>query len=233
MFKWDGSNVTDIISKSDIYQGKYNDKIYWMIKYDNNKIIEEVICIIKSCKNTIPCLIDELKPVFGLPKLGTHWFIYKKKMKMLIKCVRTKKGYIKEEITLNKIEVCTRLLILQIQEIFTFRELLGVTCSYESSIIIRESKNSIYPISYYDPNMTIKDVKVIPFTVLNKWFKGTSIDNVVKRLLKIYKIDRIGEVLYNIRNKIEKIIERVDKRAISYKTCIINRITERLQTTLN
>ena len=233
MFKWDGTNVTDIISESDIYQAKYNGKTYWIIKYiDNDDKLWKETCMVRSCKNSVPCLVDELKSVFGLPKVGTHWFKHEGKMKMLIKCAKTEEGYVKEEITLNKIDVYTRLMVLQIQEIFTFRELLGITCSYESSVVIRETRKSVYPISFYEPNMTTEDVKVIPFTVLNKWFEGTSMDNIIKRLLKIYTIDRIGEVLHNIRTKIEKVIERVDRRAISYKTCIMNRITERLQTTL-
>lgn len=233
MFKWDGTNITDIISESDIYEAKYNGKTYWIIKYiDNDDKLHEEICMVRSCKNSISCLIDELKPVFGLPKVGTHWFKQGAKMKMLLKCVKTKEGYIKEEITLNKINIYTSLMMLQIQEIFTFRELLGITCSYESSIVIREMRKNVYPLSFYEPNMTIDDRKVIPFTILDKWFLGTSMDEVVKRLLKINKIDRIGEVLHNIRGKIEKTIERVDRRAITYKTCIMNRITERLQTSL-
>ena len=233
MFKWDGTNITDIISESDIYEAKYNKKTYWIIKYiDNDDKLHEEICMVRSCKNSISSLIDELKPVFGLPKVGTHWFKQGAKIKMILRCIKTKEGYIKEEITLNKINTYTSLMMLQIQEIFTFRELLGVTCSYESSIIIRETRKNVYPLSFYEPNMTVDDRKVIPFTVLDKWFSGTSMDNVVKRLLKINKIDRIGEVLHNIRGKIEKTIERVDRRAITYKTCIMNRITERLQTSL-
>ena len=229
MFKWDGTNITDIIKKSEIYEAKYNKKRYWVIKHGN---VTET-CMVKPCKSSITCLIDELKPVFGLIKIGTHWFVHKGKMKILLKTVKTKEGHIKEEITLNQIEVYTSLMILQIQEIFVFRELLGITCSYESSIVIRESRRNVYPISFYEPNMTMEDKKIIPYTVLDKWFKNISMNDVAKRLLKIHKIDRLGEVLHDIRSKIDKVIERVDRRTISYKNCILNRITERLQTSLS
>lgn len=234
MFNWDGSNVTDIISQSDIYGAKYNKNTYWIIKYTNSNgdIIEET-CSVRSCKNGLSCLIDELKPIFGLIKMGTHWCVQGNKTKLLIKVNKTEEGYIKEELHLSSFESLSPIFKSQVQEIYTFRELLGVTCSYDKSIIVRSYKNNVYPVSFYEPNMVTEDKKVIPFIILNKWFEGTSIDDVVKRLVKIYSIDKMGTVLHNLRSKIDKVIERVDRRTIMYKTCIINRITERLQTTLN
>ena len=235
MFKWDGTDVTDIISKSDIFGAKFNRLNYWVIQYvdpETNETTEET-CIVRNCKNSLPCVVDEIKPVFGLQKLGTQWCRQGGKTHILIKCVYTKEGYIKEEITLNMIDVSTVLLRLQVQEVFAFRELLGVTCSYESSIIVREGKSGPYPVSFYEPNMATIDTKVIPFNVLDKWFEGSSIDIVVKRLCRIHTIDRIGTVLHELRSQIEDVIERVDRRAITFNTCILNRVTQRLQTTLS
>lgn len=235
MFKWDGTDITELISKCDIYGAKFNRLKYWVIQHTNHESgkASEETCIVKSSKNSLSCLADELKPVFGLPKLGTHWCRLNAKTYILVKCNRTTEGYIKEEITLNMIDVSTSLLKLQIQEVFAFRELLGVTCSFESSIVIREGKSGYYPISFQEPSMATGDSKVIPFTILDKWFDDTSMDIVVKRLCRINNIERLSTVLHELRNQIEYIIERVDRRMITYKNCIINRITERLQTTLN
>lgn len=227
MFQWDGTDVSDIISRSDIYEAEYGKNKYWIIQN-----VKKVTCLMRNSKSTIPCLIDELKPVFGLQKLGTHWCKQGGKIRILIKCVETSEGHIKEELSINKLETYSPLIKLQIQEIFAFRELLGVTCSYSSNIIIRECKNNLYPISFYEPNMLTTDTKIIPFTVLEKWFNDSSIDFVVKRLCKIHSLDRLSVVLHNLRNSIEETIDRVDRRLITYKSCIINRITERLQTTL-
>lgn len=310
MFKWDGTDITDLISHSNITCSckKFNKIEYWIIRYypdinnDEPKLVKECeeICMIRSCKNGISCLIDELKPIFGLRKLGTHWCKYgpKNKTKILIKAniinnnhnnsnnhnnnedktimgnymipsgyipvgyvpvgvqseikseVKSEviqlnnipEGYVKEDlstvgedITLNNLPASeiTDLLTLQVQEIFTFRELLGVTISFESSIIVREnSRKELYPISFYDPNMATFDTKIIPYTILDKWFKDTSIDEVVKRLLKIYDINKLGVTLHNLRTQIENTINRVDRNLISYKEYILTRITQRLQTTL-
>lgn len=233
MFTWDGTDISDIISECDIYEAKHNKIKYWVIHSipGLNGTYNE-ICIVKSTKTTIPCLVDELKDVFSLPKLGTHWCRINSKYYILIKPNKTPEGYIKEEITLNMIDIQTDLLRLQIQEVFAFRELLGVTCSFESSIIIREGKSGVYPISYNEPNMTIGDTKVIPGTVLDKWFGDTTIDDVVQKLCRINNIDKLAKILHELRGKIENIIEKVDRRSITYKNLIIDRITQRLQTTL-
>ena len=229
MFRWDGTDVSVLINQCDIYEAKYNKLKYWVI-HSPDKQTET--CIARSSKCSLPCLVDELKPVFGLPKLGTHWCRLKNQTYVLIKCNKTKEGYIQEEITLNQIEQQTNLLRLQVQEVFAFRELLGVTCSYDSSVIIRDGRSGPYPISFYEPNMVTENTKVIPVTILDQWFGDLSIDDVVKRLCRIQTIDKLGTVLYELRTKIEEVIERVDRRAITYKNCIIDRITQRLQTTL-
>lgn len=234
MFKWDGSDVTEIISQSDIYGAKYNKKNYWVIRHTdpNSNITSEETCMIRNSKNSLPCLIDELKPVFGLQKIGTNWCVHKGKFKILYKIVKTPENYIKEESTLDKYEVTDNLFKMQIQEIYTFRELLGITCSYDSSIIVRTSRYGVYPVSYYEPNMQMEDTKVIPYLVLEKWFGDLSIDDVVKRLLSINNIDKMAVTVFNIRSSIEKVIEHVDRRLISYQSCIMNRVIQRLQTSL-
>ena len=227
MFKWDGTDVTDLVSECDIFEAIYNKTIYWIIK--NQDITE--YCLVRN-GNTTVCLSDELKSLFGLKKVGTHWLKYQNKIKILIKPTITPEGYIKEEINLKSIQAMNDLTILQIQEIFAFRELLGITCSYISSLVWRENGNLGYPLSYYEPNMNPDDKKVIPITILDKFFKGTSLTEVIRRLIKIKKIEALPKVSFKLGTNIEQIIYRVDRNLIEYKTCILSRITQRLQSTL-
>jgi len=239
MFTWDGTEVTDIIKNCDIYEAKYNKVKYWVIRNNDHNVNNPFInCIVRNSKNTVSCLIDELKPIFGLSKVGTHWCNQGGKIKILIRCIQTSDGHIKEEITLNNLNtlICDKspplLLTMQVQEIFTFRELLGVSCSYDSSVILREGGGSYYPISYYEPGMLTDDKKVIPVTILDHWFEDTSIDEVVQRILKIRRLDQLAQVLHDLREQIDEVIERVDRNTVIHKSCIINRITERLQASL-
>lgn len=225
MFKWDGTDVTNIISCSNVYEAKYGKYKYWVITHEQ----KTEICIVRNSKNTLACLIDELKPVFELYKIGTHWYKQGAKIKILLKCSKTEDGTIKEELTLKDIKQYDDAFKSKIQNIFAFRELLGITCSYSSSIIVR---NSMVPVSFYEPNMLTEDKKIIPFTIIEKWFANSSIDEVVQRLCKINTLNGLVTVLHTLRTKIEDVIVRTDSRNIGYKDCIMNRITERLQTSL-
>jgi len=226
MFKWDGTDVTDLISRSNVYEAKHEKYKYWVITHDQ----QTEMCMIRNSKNTLPCLIDELKSMFKLYKIGTHWYKQGSKFKILLKCSKTEDGSIKEELTLKDIKQYDDNFKLQIQNIFAFRELLGITCSYSSSIIVRDS---MIPVSFYEPNMLTEDKKIIPFTILEKWFTDSSIDEVVQRLCKINSLNDLVNTLHILRTNIEEVILRTDSKNIGYKDCIMNRITERLQTSLS
>lgn len=231
MFEWNGTNITDILLKCNIYSATFNKITYWMINTDEDKTY---ICRSRSSVSNFACLIDEIKEIFGLSKIGTHWCVIRNKTYILTKCLFSDNGCVKEDIHLNELkeEDITDILKLQVQEIFTFRKLLGVTCTYDSSIIVRKGTCGYYPISFYEPNMKMENDKTIPGTVLKKWFSDTTIDEVVKRICKIQKLDQITDVVFRIGYKLEEIIERVDRKSINHKNYILERITQRLQTTL-
>lgn len=229
MFVWDGTELTEQLKNAEIFEATYNKKIYWKIKVLYNNLLYEETCIVRSSKGSITALIDEIKIVFGLPKLGTHWIKKDNKFKLLIRCPKTQ-GYIKDEQSLKdylKTNTSNCLLEMQIREIYAFRELLGVTRTYDSSITMRKGKNGIYPLSFYEPNMTSIDHKVVPSTVLEKWFEETDLDVAISKLTKIRTIDDITVRLHEIRRDIEKIILRIDKELILFLDHILTRIISR------
>lgn len=234
MFKWNGTDVTELLKHAEIYEADYNKKRYWYIKllYGDKELTE--YCMVRACKGTIPCLIDELKPIFRLPKLGTQWCIFKGKYKQLIRCVKNRDGSVREDLKLTQMgrKDIDDLLTLQVQEIYTFRELLGITRSSDSSIILRKRRGILYAVSFYEPNMLIEDKKVIPYSVLEKWFGEVGMEEVVKRITKIKSIDQLTVRLHEIRGLIEKAINRVDKNNIGYVSAVSNRIAERVQGSL-
>lgn len=245
LFVWDGSDVTELISKADIFEAEYNKKKYWKIKIlQNNSFYVETV-IVRTSKGNIPSLIDEIKPVFGLPKLGTHWCKVGSKYYILIKCLLNIQGYVQEEYSLktylellnnsnnnkNKSveELLDALTIMQIRGIFAFREILGITKNFESSIVMRKRGNSYYPISFYEPNMKDIGVKVMPSSILEKWFENTTLDEEVKKLVKIYNLEELAAKVQDIRSKLEKIITRLDPDNIRFSDYICTKIIDRVQ----
>ncbi len=118
----------------------------------------------------------------------------------------------------------------EVQKIFLFRELLGTSRNFESSIVLRKRGISYYPISFYEPNMNPNHHgKVIPDTILNKWFGNESLDEKVKSFFKIEKLEDINFVLSEFRKELLKVFNRVDPNSITYLDETISRIRSRLQ----
>lgn len=226
MFTWDGSNVTDFIEDDHtiLEEGVYEKKKYWIISNRG----EKEVCLVRSATSSLPCLIDEIKPIFGLEKIGTHWFKFKGKIMILIRLEREQDSVL-EELTLNEFGY-NKDLEYEIQKIFVFRELLGISKSYEKSIILRNKKFFIKPISFYEPNMCPANCsKVIPDSVLEKWFKGVNIDQIVLKLIGVNSIENMNIVLSEIKSKMDQIVLRVDPNAVMHLDEIISRIRGRLQ----
>lgn len=226
MFEWDGTDVTEIIKNAIIQEATYKKTIYWRVKWRDK--VE--VCIVRNINSgLLPCLIDEIKPIFSLKKIGTHWMKFDNKKFLLLRVERDEKGSIIYDLHLDDFKYHNSLKI-EVQKIFVFRELLGMSKSYESSIILRISNRLVIPISFYDPNMEPSNCKnVIPNTVLDKWFKNTSIDEVLKKMLGIEKLDDIGVLLYNLRIELEKIVKRCNPESVIYIDEILTRIGARLQ----
>ena len=68
IMKWDGSDITEYISNVDKFETTFNDIKYLSLKFSD----KYVHCILRSCMNSLPAIIDELKPFFGLQKITEH-----------------------------------------------------------------------------------------------------------------------------------------------------------------
>lgn len=85
-FSWDGTDLgvydSDIICNciSTNIEGDKND-VYWKL---NIRQISEIV-IAKTFKDSHQLIIDEIKPLFGIPKLGTHTIVIDKKKYIIIR----------------------------------------------------------------------------------------------------------------------------------------------------
>jgi hypothetical protein len=226
MFKWNGSNISDFIKdeKTIIEEGKYKNNVYWKIKHENM----EEICLKRNSTTSMGCLIDELKPAFGLEKIGTHWFKFKGKTMIIFKPI-IEKGFVVEELTLDQITYKNGL-ETEVRRIFLFREILGISQNYEKNIVLRKKGFFIKPVSFYEANMNPSHSgKVIPDTILDKWFKKTDLDEAVQKFFNVNKLEDINKTLLDLKNKLVDIFNRVDPNAITNLDEILSRIRSRLQ----
>ena len=118
----------------------------------------------------------------------------------------------------------------QVQKILAFREVFGISKTYETSIRIREGPIFSYPISFYEPNIVHHGQQLIVSNMLlDRWFKNINLDKCIKKLLQINKLDDIPDCILKIRNIMELVIERLDRTQISYRDLVISRIMHRVQ----
>lgn len=231
MLKWDGTNITNLVKREEVFieEALLDKHIYWRLNFFEHGNWKTDLCIVKSSThNSMCCFIDELKPLFKLNKVGSHWLKFKNKTLVLYK-PHIENDMIVNDVTLNLVEYRKRLR-KEVQKIFTFRELLAISRSFESSITLRVYKNRIKPISFYEPNMNPGgNSKIIPETVLEKWFDNTTIDDVIKDMLKINSIEEMGPLLLNLKTKMDEACMRVDPTLITTTDEIISRIRSRLQ----
>lgn len=222
MLPWDGSQIN--LNELFIEEGTFEKTVYWLLRKEDN--VE--YCIVRTCLNILPCLIDELKPIFKIEKNGTHWGKLGSKIMILLK-VKVVNDVIIEDLSLDQIGYKSQI-SHEIQKIFVFREMLGLSRSWEKSIVLRQIGHFIKPISFYEPNMTPAGTsKIIPDKVLEKWFEGLTINDVIKKMFDISKIEDITKLLYELREKMLDVFNRVDKEAITNLDQILSRIGSRLQ----
>lgn len=236
MLEWNGSEITELLKKAKIVEGVYHKTVYWKITWKSrNKTTRKIrkiseYCVVRNLNHGLrSCLIDEIKPLFNLKKIGTHWAHYGSKKLLFLRVALDKHQRIIYDLTLDKTEWKPQL-ESEVRKIFAFRELLGMSKSYESSIIVRIKKVSVDVISFYDPNMEPSYIdNVIPKTVQEKWFKTVTMDQEIQNLVGIYSLEKLGEKLFQWRLKLTQVFQRCDPEAILFLDEILSRISGKMQ----
>src|SRR4030067_1341879 len=228
-FTWNGSYLGRIGNHNILEQVNYAGVKYWRIR-----ILGHIkICIVRSIVNLTPCVTDELKEIFSLPKLGTNHVVYHTKMYLLMKARLDQRGRIIEEITIDKVDPNkNKDFVERVQEVFVFREILGLIMSREKSVTVRWSDKSYippYPISFYESEMRPnEDNPVISLAVEKNWFGDVGFDDVLRKMLRIKTNEDVSEKISFLRSRITSVIERIDRDMIWLINPIMAKITRRL-----
>lgn len=223
--EWNGKQINDPSDKI-IWTEKILNVNYCHIQLDDENILYAEI---RQCINLLPIVIDEIKPVFGLNKLGTLWFKHAGYHYMLIKAdifPESREIIVRKKLKIFSISSLNENLINQIRKIFAFKEMLGITSNNESNILIIDQK----AISCNE--FSIKNGEhesCLSNTLIDKWFKNINLNDIIKEISKAYHADRVSSRAFIIYEKIVKIIEKIDRKLITFADIIKLRLLTMLQ----
>jgi hypothetical protein len=238
-FIWDGSSLGTITEKNILnkYIIKYLE--YWDILINGF----HTICIIRKYKDYTPCIVDELKPLFGLIKLGTHYIKYDNNYIILIRSRVNKecKEVIGELFLHEYVEnsgLFDEKIVQKIKEIYVFRDFLCMNNSNDDSIILRKNitDDDILPISIIDTSLKIDKLvdpttpSVLSESVFNKWLTNDSPSEILTKMCRIKNENTIVLTLFHLKSKINVILNRISNNEyIDLSDIIINRICNKLE----
>lgn len=221
-FKWNGTYL-GILTSENILTTIRTNVTYCRISYKGC----ETTCILRWIKNSLPCLIDEIKPLFGLEKLGTHWAHYKSKCVMLIQYTGSPYYLLKDIKSKYPHIVKDKSFLYRIQQIYVFREILQLSHSNDSSIRVLISNQNFIPISFTDSSISHSHVQ-LPKTVIKSWFNVSEPSTILLKMFPITHHIQISEFSSQLLSNIQQLSLRIDPDTIGYASCISDTITLRL-----
>lgn len=199
---WDGSPLQIDISQMQ----------YWRIGGE--------YCRVKKKKDIIPIILDEMKPLFHLPKTGTHSLD-----KFILFRVASKGHFIFADMDIDSVsEEVIKQCKPTIQEILIFREIFGIP-TRQSHIKIRfPYKTKPWPVSLELSFVQKLDNWCLTETIIKKWFDNRTPYKTLNEMLKRSGYLRDGQP--QLRYDTEKVIKRIDKDYIWICQTVINRLND-------
>lgn len=194
--KWDGSMIDncEIISRK--RRGRYS---YWKVKI-NNKIYW---CYHRQLNDLRPVIADELKPLFGLNKIGTLVLKRGKIYHLLTDIGECEDITLTEFMKENEINITMK---QQTRRIFAFRLIMNMNMNTTNSLVVRADNNNNFKIySLYD-SFSLNDERYhsLPNVIEEKWFDNVDVISVVYALFK----------RRHILERIEKVVIKIDPSLI-------------------
>lgn len=172
--KWDGSDLGEISSCISEYE-QHSDKVLYIYISTNTSIVPA------RCYRDygiLPIILDELKPLFGIPKIGRHRATIDGRPVLLS---RVSSGGMLSLKQIPEEKSTESWIIEQVRKVYVFRWIMGMISNFDSSIgVIVTHNNCLSVTSYKDTKIEpskMKKTNSIPQTAIKKWFGG-SWDNV-------------------------------------------------------
>lgn len=202
--KWDGTDVGEI---SSVVRGLDE---YTFTLIDNSRVGV-------SSHNMDYIVIDELKPVFGIDKIGRHSCTYNGNKCIIHRIL--KDSYISDFGSIDSY------LINEIRDAYTCRWMLGVKQSYHNTVIIRTYKSGVsraIPFSEKGVDYTTDSHwgSKLPKNIVDKWFGNES--DITMEESRFRLVSRYN--MTEFRKAITKVVDRVHPNYTPWITSICSRV---------
>lgn len=191
MLSWDGSYLDTIAQTEMTDEVKVGKVVYCKYKDYN---------IAYSCSNDLyPCVIDEVAPIFGIRKCGTHGFTFGRGIKVMYNVgedINTLEG-------LN-IKIQTDEVRMKIQNIIVYRAIMGIKSSPNKFIITKNNDYTFF-------NNVIDLDHSLDILSQDKWIMEINIQKCVIRMLKIKRRSNRDVAMVKVSEAIEDVFSRIDR----------------------
>ncbi len=214
LFKWDGSDIGSIDEHIESFDIAYGN-IYLRFKDGTRAMANRF-------DNSVALICDELKPLFGLPKIGRHRCTINARI-AIISNVRAETEHpfatsMASTVNRHNLQCC-----------YLFRWVMGLTQNSDSALWVqRWGSGAVTVTSYREINIayhkrtpggaTITDV------AMKRWFGEW--DRVNALAVQLFGDRNLSE----LRFEIERTVRRIDPKQVAWISCIVQRIQERCAT---
>jgi hypothetical protein len=228
VLKWDGSNIG---SAYVLTQWKIRASKYCILRIPN-LLDTDIICNYEITKQGFQCLSDELKEVFHILKRGSHQVTLRSikgsydvrlgsYVIFPVQFDATNAPIAHTSLSLIETADVRRLnadLVEQIRSLLVYRDLLGMKSTNLSNICIeRRGENyiaiSVGELSTNAATASLFDFSVLSIRLLNEWLTEETIEQVIRRMLRIdplIKLTDISGIITSLLDRIEEIVRRVN-----------------------
>lgn len=207
-----------------------NDQAWWTLNINGT----QVQCFVRADAKPLACIADELKPIFGLAKNGTHRIKIGKKFFVLTRPFLDASGAPTKCPTLSDFPSLDDLhrdpeFTARIQKIFMYRDLLGLAATHNGTVGVCQANGALTPFSFKEINTVTrvgKNTSVLTKSAL-EWFDNTTPYDVVKEMTRT-SFRSVPIVIAELRTKIRECVERIDPEWIWFADTVLERTARHL-----
>ena len=217
---------------------------YWKFRYQDQITFCMSRQVSSGIKASHQCIIDEVKAIFGLPKMGTHSVRWQNRTYLLSK-VPMFPGYkniVQEEFAMGRIPDLAKCLAshpeikIRMQHLLGFWDIMGVRIT-ENCALLRNFgtvTNAVWsPVGFRELRINPVEFGHFSQTMLYKWFDDISVPQAVARMLGVANSGQLYRKQTWLRFRIEEIFRRIDSKELHLVARIIERIINRVSQVLN